>query len=268
VTYANPPAYERFMGRWSERLAPLFIQFAGVQDGQRILDVGCGTGSLARALLSFGRATQVVGIDPTEDFVSFAKHATPDPRAEFHVGIAESLPFPDQSFDAALALLVLQEMDEPCRAVREMVRATRRRGAVAACLWDFANAMPMMSLFWQAAESVAPEAVARRRAEQQPTRPGLSELVDIWTNAGLVEMRTSCIDLTLDFTSFDDYWLPFLAGPTPTCQFAVAVNRETGGKLGSELRRIIPNMRPDDSFALPARALAVAGRVDSTLRVS
>jgi SAM-dependent methyltransferase len=261
VTYANPAAYERFMGRWSDRLAPLFIQFAGIEDGQRILDVGCGTGTLARALLSFGRSTRIVGIDPTEDFVSFAQQRTLNPRAEFHVGIAESLPFPDRSFDTALALLVLQEMDEPGRAVREMARATRRRGAVAACLWDFADAMPMVSLLWQAAETVAPEAVARRRAEPQPSRPGLKQLVALWTDAGLADVKARPIDLTLNFTSFDDYWLPFLAGPTPTCQFAVAVNQQTGGELGNELRRIIPNVRPDGSFALPARALAVAGMV-------
>jgi hypothetical protein len=121
--------------------------------------------------------------------------------------------------------------------------------------------MPMMSLFWQAAETVAPDAVARRRAEPQPAWPGLKELVALWTDAGLLDVRTSCIDLALDFTSFEDYWLPFLAGPTPTCQFAVAVNRETGGELGNELRRIIPNVRPGGSFALPARALAVAGIV-------
>jgi SAM-dependent methyltransferase len=260
VTYANPPGYERFMGRWSERVAPLFIQFAGIQDGQRILDVGCGTGSLARALLAL-RGTRVVGIDPTADFVSFARQAVPDARAEFHLGTAESLRFPDRSFDAALALLVLQEIDEPSRAVGEMARTTRRGGVVAGCLWDFANAMPMVSLLWQAAETVAPETVARRGAEPQPPRPGLNELVQLWTGAGLAGVRTTCIDLTLNFASFDDYWLPFLAGPTPSCQFAVAVDRQTGGELGRELRRIIPDMRPDGSFALPARALAVAGVV-------
>jgi ubiquinone/menaquinone biosynthesis C-methylase UbiE len=261
VSYIDPPAYERFMGRWSERLAPLFIQFAGIRDGERVLDVGCGTGSLARALLSSGTKTRVVGIDPTEDFVSFAKRRMPGPRAEFHVGIAETLPFPDRSFDVVLALLVMQEMDERSRAVREMVRTTRRGGRIAACLWDFAKSMPMIALFWRAAETVAPEAVTRRRAEQQSTWPGLEELVALWTEAGLKEVRTAGIDLPMDFTSFEDYWLPFLAGPTPTCQFAVAVNRETNGELENELRRIIPDVRTDGSFTLTARALAIAGTV-------
>lgn len=43
---SHPPAYERFMGRWSAPLAPLFIAFAGIEDGQHVLDLGCGTSSL------------------------------------------------------------------------------------------------------------------------------------------------------------------------------------------------------------------------------
>jgi ubiquinone/menaquinone biosynthesis C-methylase UbiE len=259
MTYSNPAAYEQFMGRWSARLAPLFTQFAGVQEGQRILDVGCGTGSLSRTLLASGKAISVVGVDPTEDYVSFARRGVPSSRATFQVSAAESLPFPDNSFDAAMALLVLQEFDDPGRAVREMARTTRRAGTVAASLWDFAEGMLMVSLFWQAAEAAAPEAVARRRAEHPPSRLGLQTLHELWIDAGLAEVRTACLELSQEFSSFDDYWLPFLTGCTPLCAFAVAVNRETRGELANALRRIIPGVRSDGSFSLPARALAVAG---------
>jgi SAM-dependent methyltransferase len=260
VTYSDPAAYEQFMGRWSARLAPLFVRFAGIEDGQRILDVGCGTGSLSRALLAAGRAISVVGVDPTGDYVAFARQSASDPRAAFQVSGAESLPFPDQSFDAVLALLVLPEFDDPGHAVREMARTVRRGGAVAACLWDFVGGMPMTSLFWRAAETVAPDAVARRRAEHPPWRLDLRALHDLWLDAGLAEVRTTALDITMRFRSFDDYWLPFLTGCTPTGAFAVAVDRDTGSALTHELRRIIPNARPDSSFVLPARALAVAGR--------
>lgn len=122
MTYSHPAAYEQFMGRWSARLAPLFIRFVGVGDGQRVLDVGCGTGSLSRSLLASSKAMRVVGVDPTEDYVTFARQRVLDSRATFQVGSAESLPFPDKSFDAAMALLVVQDMDDPGRAVREMAR--------------------------------------------------------------------------------------------------------------------------------------------------
>jgi SAM-dependent methyltransferase len=179
--------------------------------------------------------------------------------ATFLVAAAESLPFPDGSFDAALALLVLQEFDDPGRAVREMARTIRPGGTVAACLWDFRDGMPMFSLFWQAAETVAPDAVARRRVEHPPSRPGLQGLTELWADAGLAEVRTARLDLSQEFSSFEDFWLPFLTQATPTSDFAIAVNRETGGELANALRRIMPAARPDGSFALPARALAVAG---------
>jgi SAM-dependent methyltransferase len=246
------------MGRWSARLAPLFTRFADIRDGQRILDVGCGTGSLSRTLLAAGKAVSVVGVDPAEDYVAFARQGAADSRATFQVSAAESLPFPDESFDAAMALLVLQEFDDPGRAVREMARTTRRGGTVAACLWEFQD-MPMFSLFWQAAEAAAPEAVARRRAERPPSRPGLQALAELWTGVGLTEVRTAGLELSQEFGSFEDFWLPFLAESTPMSEFAIAVNRETRGELANSLRRIIPNVRPDGSFALPARALAVAG---------
>jgi ubiquinone/menaquinone biosynthesis C-methylase UbiE len=261
ATYSNPAAYERFMGRWSARLAPQLVEFAGIRDGQRILDVGCGTGSLSRSLLAAGKAITVVGVDPAEDYIAFARRGVPDPRATFQVSTAESLPFPDDSFDAAMALLVLQEFDDPVRAVREMARATRRGGTVAACLWDFVEGMPMASLFWQAAEAVAPEAVARRRAERPPSRTSLQALQELWAGAGLQQVRTARLELSQAFASFDDYWQPFLTGCTPLSAFAVAVNRETRGDLASALRRIIPDVQADGSFILPARALAVAGVV-------
>jgi SAM-dependent methyltransferase len=261
MTYSNPAGYEQMMGHWSARLAPLFAGFAGIRDGQRVLDVGCGTGSLSRTLLASGKAIDVVGVDPTEDYISFARQGIADSRATFQVSTAETLPFPDGSFDAAMALLVLQEFDDPGRAVREMARTTRRGGTVAACLWDFLQGMPMFSLFWQAAEATAPEAVARRRAEQPPNRPGLRALAELWTGAGLAEVRTAGLELSQEFSSFEDFWLPFLVESTPTSEFAIAVNRETGGELANALRRSIPGVRPDGSFVLPARALAVAGIV-------
>jgi SAM-dependent methyltransferase len=260
--YSNPEAYEQFMGRWSAQLAPLFVRFAGVRNGQRVLDAGCGTGSLARTLLAAGSGISVVGVDPAEDYVAFARQSTANSRAAFQVGAAESLPFPNESFDAAMALLVLQEFDDPARAVREMARTTRHGGSFAACLWDFVDGMPMSELFWQAAEAVAAEMVARRRAEWQPCSIGLRELKALWTDAGASQVRTASLDLWQEFSSFDDFWQPFLPGCTPLSAFAVAVNRATRGELANKLRRNIPNVRSDGSFVLQARALAVVGIAD------
>lgn len=260
MSYSNPAAYQRFMGRWSARLAPQLIDFAGVWDGQRILDVGCGTGNLSHALVSNGATTHVVGVDPVEAYVSFARQAVPHPRARFEISAAESLPFRDESFDATLSLLLLQDLADPNRAVREMARVARRGGTVAACQWDFQAGIPMFTLLREAAEAVAPQAVARRRAEDGPiNRTSVEDLKRLWINSGLSAVRTSALELLMEFDSFDDFWLPFLGGATPTSAFVATLNRETHGALANALRDIIPNVRSDGSFVLPARAWAVAG---------
>jgi ubiquinone/menaquinone biosynthesis C-methylase UbiE len=130
VTYSNPLAYDRFMGRWSALLAPWFISFAGVRDGQRVLDVGSGTGSLSRVLVSSGARISVVGVDPVANYVAFAREAVRVGRVEFKVGAAEALPFASEAFDATLGLLILQDLTDPVNAVREMARVTRRNGTV------------------------------------------------------------------------------------------------------------------------------------------
>jgi SAM-dependent methyltransferase len=260
MTYSNPAAYQRFMGRWSSRLAPSFIQFVGVEDGHHVLDVGCGAGSLSTALLSVGPTVRVAGVDPVPDYVSFTREAVADHRANFRTSTAEALPFPDATFDAALALLVLQETADPQRAIREMARVTRRGGRVAACQWDFHNGLPMQAIFWEAAGTLAPEDVARRRtADNAIKQAGFSQLAELWARTGLAEVRTAALELAMPFASFDDYWQPFLAGATPTSAFAAKLNRETESQLERTVRSLIPNVKADGSFVLPARALAVAG---------
>lgn len=260
MTYSNPAAYRHFMGRWSTQLAPLFIEFVGVENGQRVLDVGCGTGSLSTALLSVGPDARVVGVDPVLAYVTFTREAVPDRRANFEASAAEAMPFPDAAFDAALALLVLQEVVDPLSAMREMARVTRQGGRVAACQWDFHNGLPMQSIFWHAAETFVPQEVARRRTNGNAIkRAGLQELTEFWECAGLGEVRTARLELAMRFSSFADYWQPFLAGATPTSAFAANLNRETDNQLERTVRALIPDVQVDGSFVLPARALAVAG---------
>jgi len=262
MTYSNPETYELFMGRWSTRLAPLFLRFAGVEDGQRILDVGCGTGVLARAALAAGKTVKVTGVDPVETFIAFAQRAANDSRAEFQVASVEALPFPDGAFDATLGLLVLQEFDDPDRSIGEMARVTRPFGRVAACQWDFRGGMPMMTLFWEAATVLVPDEVVRRQAAARPLRNAdLAELAQRWRKAGLSDVRTTHIEFVMQFRTFDDFWLPFVSGATPLSAFAADLNRDSGGELERLYRKKLGGVGPDGSFEFAARALAVGGIV-------
>jgi SAM-dependent methyltransferase len=262
MSYANPQAYERFMGRWSARLAPAFLRFVGLEHAHRVLDVGSGTGTLARAAIAAGLAAEVVGIDPVPEYVAFAREAVPPGRAEFHVGDGASLAFSDGSFDAALSLLVLQEFADPRPAVLEMARVTRAGGVVATCMWDFNDGLPMLSLFWRAAEAVAPEDVRRKMRGNEPQRHATpSDLQGLWRRCGVADIRTATLEVAMEFSSFTDYWEPFLGGSTPTSAFAAALERQTGGAMTQVMRQQIAGMQVDGSFVLPARAWAVKGTV-------
>jgi ubiquinone/menaquinone biosynthesis C-methylase UbiE len=259
--YTNPAGYDRFMGRWSARLAPLFADFAGITEG-RVLDVGCGTAVLSRALLDHSPMIEMMGIDPAQSYLVHAKRLIASPRLSLVCGAAEALPFADRSFDAALALLVIQDLSEPAAAVRGLKRVTRPGGVLATCVWDFRQGMPMFSLFWEAANAVAPEAVARRRAETGGPSPYASaEALDaLWRNAGLAEVRTTALHVPLDFASVEDFWTPFLLGATGTSAFARDLDAATAGAVGARLRHIIGERWGEGTFTLAATAFAVAGR--------
>src|SRR5918911_679099 len=124
------------MGRWSRRLAPLLIKFGGLADGDRVLDVGCGTGSLALTLPEIANVGAVVGIDLTPAYVEFARARNTDPRITFQLADARELPFEDGSFDRAFSSLVLHFLPDAARAVEEMCRIVRPGGTITAAVWD------------------------------------------------------------------------------------------------------------------------------------
>src|SRR6516164_5403721 len=134
--------YEQLMGRWSKRLAPLFIDFAGLADNEKILDVGCGNGSLTFALAGKADLAAIVGIDYSPVFVAEAMRRNSDPKITIRQGDACDLPFDDGAFDRSMALLVLHFVPETGKAVGEMRRVVRRGGVVAATVWDHLGGMP------------------------------------------------------------------------------------------------------------------------------
>jgi ubiquinone/menaquinone biosynthesis C-methylase UbiE len=70
-------AYEAWMGRWSRQLAPLFVEIVGVQEGEKVLDAGCGTGSLSATLARVTGASKIGGIDPSKDLLSTREPLSP-----------------------------------------------------------------------------------------------------------------------------------------------------------------------------------------------
>src|SRR4029453_19170489 len=80
--FSNSDAYDRYMGRWSRRLAPLFVQFAHIQEGQTVLDLGCGTGQLSAGIAESVPVSSVTGVDRSPEYVGAARRRVQNPRAQ------------------------------------------------------------------------------------------------------------------------------------------------------------------------------------------
>jgi SAM-dependent methyltransferase len=257
--FAASAGYERFMGRWSQRLAPGFIAFAGIKNGQRVLDVGTGTGSAAAAVEAGMPASEVVGIDPSQAFIAHAQKNAKSTRARFEVGDAQALTFKDASFDQTLALLVMNFIPDHGKAITEMRRVTRPRGTVSACVWDYDAGMQMLRFFWD--EAIALDPAIEPKDERHMKLSHRGQLGDLWKKAGLVNVQEAPLVIDQAYASFDDYWAPFTKGAGPGGAYVVALPQDRRQQLEARMRKRLLGDRRDGPFTLTARAWCVRGDV-------
>lgn len=256
--FSSATAYEKLMGRWSMRLAPLFVGFAQVQDGDRVLDVGCGTGSLVQAVANLTHRSEIVGIEPVEPFVEYARTRFPNAGITFDCGNALELPYPDASFDRSLSLLVLMFIPQAKKAASEMRRVTRPGGTVAACTWA-RERLEMSLIFWE--EAIKLDPAAKAKAEKTRHLQGEGQLTELWREIGLDRIEETTFEFRMDFTSFDDYWTPFTGGTGPAGVYVNELNPQGRDALRQGLRNRLLANRPDGPFSLGAKAWAVQGTV-------
>lgn len=242
-------AYDGFMGKYSRLLSPQFADFAQVRRGQRALDVGCGPGALTAELSAKLGPEAVVAVDPSEPFVAAARAR--NPGVTVVRASAEELPFPDDSFDAALAQLVVHFMSDPIAGLAEMARVTRPGGVLAACVWDHAGGNGPLSLFWEAARGLDPGVADESR--MAGARQGhLRELLDA---AGLRDIEETVLSADLAHDTFEDWWEPFTQGVGPAGRYVAGLDQERQAELREACRALLP----PGGFVVPARAWAARG---------
>lgn len=227
-------AYDRFMGRFSEPLAVLFADFAGVEPGQRALDVGCGPGGLTAQLVERLGADAVSAVDPSASFVAAARVRLPD--VNVRSASAEELPFPDRSFDATLAQLLVHFMTDPVAGLSEMARVTRPGGVIAACVWDHAKGGGPLSIFWRAVHEIDPHA----SDESQLAGSSEGHLAELRQAAGLTDVESSTLTVTVRFATFDDWWEPFTLGVGPAGAYVAGLDEPRQAELRSRFERLLP----------------------------
>lgn len=249
--------YQAGMGGWSKTLAPLFIQFiGGIKEGDRVLDVGCGTGSLTFTIAETTKASTVIGIDPSLGYLEYARSQNTHSHVFFEIGDAQQLPYDDGSFDCCVSALMIQFVSDADTAVREMGRVTKKRGTVATCVWDDSGGMELVERFWDAAIAIDPE--AKRSGNRRYRSP--SELLELWSTAGFASVETKPLVMTIEFSSFEDFWRIQSDSQGPPKLYISNLSEDRRELLKERLRTdIISN--PDGSITLRAKAWAVRGLV-------
>jgi SAM-dependent methyltransferase len=249
--------YEEFMGRWSRRLAPMFVAWLGVRPGAHWLDVGCGTGAMTTAIARHADPASVTGCDPAEALIAYASEHAVDVRIAYQVAGAGGLPVRAGGYDCVTSLLALNFFPDPAAAVREMRSLLAPGGVISACVWDYAGRMDFLRIFWDVACALDPAAEAHDEGRRFPLCQPAS-LVRLFEEGGISQVRCDPLDLPTTFAGFPDYWRPLLGGVGPAPAYVAALAPERRNELAGRLERHLA-ADAGGAIALTARAWAVRG---------
>lgn len=257
-TWERGSPYEQYVGRWSRSLAPHFLAWLDVPAGKRWLDVGCGTGALSASILDSCAPASVIGIEPSAGFLQTASTNLAG-RAVLRSGNASDIPVPDASVDVVVSALVLNFIPDLQSALAEMSRVVAPSGIVAAYVWDYAGRMELMRYFWDAAVELDPGAITLDEGMRFPLC-NQAALTGAFVSAGFDDVTATAIDIPTPFTSFDEFWAPFLGGQGPAPAYAMSLTEDDRTRLCEKIRSRL-SLQHDGSFSLIARAWAIRGSV-------
>jgi trans-aconitate methyltransferase len=255
--WVSGEAYESYMGRWSRQVASLFLDWLNPAPGLHWLDLGCGTGALAQAICRHSPPSSLVGCDPSPGLVSFARASVTDCPATFVVAGVENLPGRDGGFDIIVSGLVLNFLPDPLQAIRSMRERLHPGAMLAAYVWDYAAGMQFLHIFWEEAALVDPTSTRLDEALRFPIcHP--DHLAGLWHQAGLDAVETTLLEIDTTFSSFDDFWSPFLSGTGPAPAYLAGLDAARQSQLVFRLRERLGSST-DGSIHLKARAYGVRG---------
>jgi ubiquinone/menaquinone biosynthesis C-methylase UbiE len=255
ITFNDGKAYERMMGRWSRLAGDQFLDWIEAPKGLRWIDVGCGNGAFTEALIARSAPAAVTGIDPSDGQIAYARTRPGAAMAQFQVGDAQSLPFADDSFDAASMALVIVFVDDPRKAVAEMARVVRPGGLVATYMWSFPDGFPLRPL-----------GIALKSLGLNPLTPPnadaarMENLSNFWKQVGLQSIETRVIRIQLAYADFDDFWQSVSAPVGTSGQAIAALSPDVREQLKARLREQLP-VAADGRITYEAIANAVKGKV-------
>ncbi len=256
ISFDDSAAYERFMGRWSRAVGPVFLEWLASSRSGRWLEVGCGTGIFTQLLVDTCAPDTVVAVDSSQAQIDHAQRQSLEPRTAFRVADAQALPFQDAAFDVVVSALVINFIPDQLRALSEMRRVARRGGIVAGYVWDFAA---------ERSPSWPMRAGMRNFGMAVPDVPGteissLSALMSLFEGAGLEEIVTRPIEVANSFPDFEVFWQAQTPSYSPATKMIAAMPETDRRRLIETVRAGFP-LSSDGRIEYSARANAIKARV-------
>lgn len=257
--FEDGEAYNRQMGRWSRQLAPLFIDFIGIRPGDRVLDVGCGTGSLACTIARTTQAAEIVGLDPSEGFIAFARAHNDFAHLRYDLGDACAMPLADATFDRCLTLLAVNHIPDAPKAAREMARVAKPGAMLGAAMWDGTGGNEFNDIMWTVAASL--DAKVKRPKEKAGSYSSPAAMTGLWRQAGLTEIAVEALTIDCQVQNFAELWGKYEEGQGPGGHYVRGLSDAARAALRDKLFEVVLHGRADGPFSLKAKAWAVRGVV-------
>ena len=255
-------AYEVFLGRWTRRLAELLLDFASFPTDGRLLDIGCGTGSMTHAMATRWPERSVIGIDIAPQYIAFARSQLGPANLHFEVADAVELPYEDASFGGAAAQLVLNFVPDPLAALHEIQRVVVPGGSVVAAVWDFHGGLVYQRIFWDTAAGIDAGATVARDKLFSGALALPDGLPRLFETAGLDRVERASITIRMDYANFGDYWNPLCGGQGPVGTYLVGLDPALRAHVEEAVARAYCSGAPDGPRSLAATAWAVRGEVN------
>ncbi|MBT6725279.1 MAG: class I SAM-dependent methyltransferase [Deltaproteobacteria bacterium] len=202
IVFEDGNAYERMMGVWSQIVGKEFIEWLNPKGGQSWIDIGCGTGAFTAQIAELCAPSQLLGIDPSEHQIEFARKRSMAHSATFQTGDATDLPCEPSSFDVATMALVLFFLPDPVLGMAEMKRVVKSEGTLAAYVLDIpGEGLPIDPI----------HAEFRKRGIDYPLPPSsdvsnIDKLEKLWTEEGIDSIECKQIKVSRSFKNFDEFW--------------------------------------------------------------